>query len=203
LINLNLLPKRYRKRTLPSAWRLATFVAGILVLGSVGFVHYQTQASINRLENQKEQLRLEVELLRSYIAEQNKLQQKQRELEALASVSRQVRAKFRPWADYLARFLVELPSKEGRLEVRLETLSVKAIDPNKAKQIYGIPADVEFTFRGRAASRNVLVQMVKTFETDPGFGIDFQKAEHDLKTGIYRFSASVGMIAKVENEAAR
>jgi len=201
LVNLNLLPKRLRRRTGPDWWRTAAIVVPLLLFGATAYIHLGTQARLSKLLDQRDQLQAEVQILRPYIAEYHKLEKRRRELEAIAKVAREVRATFRPWSEYLAQFLHRLPARRGQLLVSLRSLSARPIDPQKAQGLYGVPAGVEFTLRGEAASDRALIDFVHTFETDPGFGINFQNASYDRKTRIYTFSASVGMVLPAQKLA--
>ena len=203
MVNLNLLPKRLRRRAGPDWWRTAAIVVPLVLLGAVAYVHLGTQARLGKLLDQRDQLKAEVQILRPYIAEYHKLEKRRRELEAIAQVARQVRATFRPWSDYLAEFLTRLPARRGRLLVSLSSLNARGIDPQKAQGLYGVPAGVEFTLRGEAASDRALIDFVHTFETDPGFGINFQNASFDKKTKIYNFSATVGMVLNPKKPLAK
>lgn len=168
----------------------------LVVLGAIAYTTIQTMSTLNAKIEQRDQLQAEVQILRPYVAEYQKLQRRKRELEQIAGVARQVQATFKPWSEYLAGFLRRLPSQNGRLLVSLSSINAHTIGTARAQQRYGIPAQVEFTIRGEAASEKALVDFVKVFETDPGFGINFQSANYDTRTGIYTFSANVGMVVK-------
>ena len=196
MVNLNLLPKRLRRRAGPDWWRTAAIVVPLVILGVAGYVTIQTQSTLNARLNERDQLRAEVQILRPYVNEYRKLERKRKELEEIAGIAREVRATFKPWSEYLANFLRRLPKRGGRLSVSLASINARPIDPDRAQQTYGVPAQVEFTLRGEAASDRALIDFVHTFETDPGFGINFQNASYDKKTGIYSFSAAVGMVVK-------
>ncbi len=203
MVNLNLLPKRLRRRTGPDWWRTAAIVVPLVLFGIVAYVHLGTLARLNKVIDERDQLKAEVEILRPYIAEYHKLEKRRKELEAIAQVARKVRATFRPWSDYLAQFLTRLPARRGQLLVSLNSLSARTIEPEKAQTLYGVPAGVEFSLRGEAASDRALIDFVHTFETDPGFGINFQNANFDKKTKIYNFSASVGMVLPEKKTVAK
>ncbi len=196
MVNLNLLPKRLRRRAGPDWWRTAAIVVPLVIVGVVGYITVQTQSTLNARLNERDQLRAEVQILRPYVNEFRKLEKRRRELEQIAEVARKVRATFQPWSEYLANFLRRLPRRGGRLTVSLASVNARAIDPGRAEQIYGVPAQVEFSLRGEAASDRALIDLVHTFETDPGFGINFQNASFDKQTGIYSFSANVAMVVK-------
>lgn len=185
----------------PDWWRTSAIVVALITAGGIGYATLQTMQKINQLTQERDNLQAEVELLRPYIEEYQRLEARQRELEQIAAVAREVRAKFHPWSDYLAKFLAHFPQKQGRLLVRLDSLSAQLTDPYLAMETYGIPAEVEFSFTGKAASEEALIELVKAYETTPGFAINFQDATYNKEEGTYSFSASVGMEIERPEEA--
>jgi len=196
LVNLNLLPKRLRRRAGPDWWRTAAIAVPLLVLGTVAYLTVQTSMTLNAKIQRREELRAEVAILQPYVEEYQKLQRRKRELEEIASVAREVKQTFKPWSEYLAEFLNRLPKQKGRLVVSLTSINAHPIGADQGEQRYGIPAEVEFSVRGEAESDRALVQFVKVYETDPKFGINFQNANLDQRTGIYTFNANIGMLVE-------
>lgn len=199
MININLLPKHLRKKAAPDWWRTAAIVVPIVVLGVVAYFSVTTLNTIYALTAERDQLKAEVEVLKPYIREQRLLERKKKELEQIAQVAREVKATFKPWSDYLAAFLRQLPARGDELLVSLSAINARTADPNRALELYGIPAQVEFGIRGEAASDQALIKLVQAFEEAPNFGINFQSANYDKETGIYSFSASVGMLTEEQN----
>lgn len=196
MVNLNLLPKHLRRRAGPDWWRTSAIAVPLVLLGVIAYITLQTQSTLADRLNTRDQLRAEVEILRPYIRERAKLERKRRELEKIASVAREVRSTFRPWSDYLANFLNRLPRQGKQLAVSLSTIDTRAINPSEAKASYGVPAEIEFRIRGEAASEKALIQLIRTFESAPDFGIDFQNASFNAKTKTFSFSAAVGMVTQ-------
>ncbi len=198
MVNINLLPKRLRRRLGPDWWRTAAIVVPLILLGIVAYMTIQVQSTLIAKTHQRDQLRAEVQILRPYVAEYRKLERRKKELEQIAGVAQEVRATFKPWAEYLAEFFNKLPQEKGRLAVSLSSITARSVDPERSREVYGIPADIEFATRGEAASERALVNFVKAFETDPNFGINFQSSSYDKRTGIYAFNASIGMLTARE-----
>lgn len=196
MVNINLLPKRLRRRIGPDWWRTAAIAIPLILFGIIAYITLRTENELITKTHQRDQIQAEVQILRPYIAEYQKLESQKKELDQIASIAREVRATFKPWSEYLAKFLNKLPTENGQLVVSLSSVNARTIDLNQAEQYYGIPAQVEFDLRGEAASEKALVEFVKAFETDADFGINFQNASFDRQTGIYSFSAGIGMVVE-------
>jgi type IV pilus assembly protein PilN len=201
LIKLNLLPKNLRRRVEPGWWRLAAVMVVLTVLGVVAFFHLSTLSQIQALENQRDQLQVEVDVLRPFIAEQNRLVQQQRELEQLLAVRNQLRERFVPWSDNLAQVINQIPREGRRFGVALRSIGTKTLTPqeiqsNAQNGIYdGKPVNVEFNLQGEAIGQNALIRFVEAFETSPRFGINFQSASLDQQRQLYTFGATIGLVA--------
>ncbi|MER3483710.1 MAG: flagellar protein FliT [Meiothermus sp.] len=207
MISLNLLPKNLRRRVEPGWWRLAAAVFVIATLGTVGILHYNALSRVQALENERDQLQIEVNVLRPFIAEQNKLNSQQQDLERLLSVRNALRTKFVPWSDNLAQVINQIP-REGRgFGVALKSIGSKALTPqeaatNASNGAYdGKPVNVEFNLQGQAIGQNALIRFVQAFESSDRFGINFQQASLDQNSGLYNFGATVGLIAPTVQSA--
>jgi type IV pilus assembly protein PilN len=201
LIKLNLLPKNLRRRVEPGWWRLAAVMVVLTVLGVAAFLHLSTLSQIQALENQSDQLQVEVDVLRPFIAEQNRLVQQQRELEQLLAVRNQLRERFVPWSDNLALVINQIPREGRRFGIALRSIGTKTLTPqeiqsNAQNGLYdGKPVSVEFNLQGEAIGQNALIRFVEAFETSPRFGINFQSASLDQQRQLYTFGATIGLVA--------
>jgi len=207
LIKLNLLPKNLRRRVEPGWWRLAAAAVVLAVLGMVAFLHFSTLSRVQALLNQRDQLQVEVDVLRPFIAEQNRLNQQQRELEQLLAVRNQLRERFVPWSDNLAQVINQIPREGSRFGVALRSIGTKALTPQETQSnvqngVYdGKPINVEFNLQGEAIGQNALIRFVEAFETSPRFGINFQSASLDQQRQLYTFGATVGLISQPQATA--
>jgi type IV pilus assembly protein PilN len=200
LIKLNLLPKNLRRRVEPGWWRLAAAAVVLAVLGAVAFLHLSTLTQVQALEHQRDQLQLEVDVLRPFIAEQNRLNQQQRELEQLLAVRSQLRERFVPWSDNLALVINQIPREGRRFGVALRSIGTRALTPHETRNnvqtgVYdGKPVNVEFVLTGEAIGQGALIRFVEAFENSPRFGINFQNASLDQQRQLYTFGATVGLV---------
>jgi type IV pilus assembly protein PilN len=204
LISLNLLPKNLRRRVEPGWWRLAAAVFVLAILGTVGILHYNAVTRVQALENEHDQLQLEVNVLRPFIAEQNRLGSQQQDLQRLLSVRNALRTKYVPWSDNLAQVINQIPREGKGFGVALKSIASKALTPqetstNAANGAYdGKPVNVEFTLQGQAMGQSALIRFVQAFESSDRFGINFQQASLDQNSGLYNFGATIGLIASTQ-----
>lgn len=202
MIKLNLLPKNLRRRVEPGWWRLAAAAVVLAALGVVAFLHISTLSRVQALENQRDQLQVEVDVLRPFIAEQNRLNQQQRELEQLLAVRNQLRERFVPWSDNLAQVINQIPREGRRFGVALRSIGTKSLTPQEIQSnvqngLYdGKPVSVEFNLQGEAIGQNALIRFVEAFENSPRFGINFQNASLDQTRQLYTFGATIGLVGQ-------
>lgn len=200
MIRLNLLPKNLRRRIEPGWWRLAAGAFALLTLSLLGFLHYTAYTELTLAKQERDALKAEVEALKPFIAEQNRLQQERKALEALLAIREGLKKNFVPWSEYLAAFIRQIPQQGGRFPVALRSVGTRAIPEDEANQMAqagtydGKKVRVEFTVQGEALSQNALVSFVQAFETSPRFGIEFQGASLDQNRGLYTFSARIGVV---------
>lgn len=64
MIRLNLLPKNLRRRVEPGWWRLAAALFALVVLGTLGFLHYTAYTELSLARSERDALRAEVEALK-------------------------------------------------------------------------------------------------------------------------------------------
>ncbi len=195
MIRLNLLPKNLRRRVEPGWWRLVLFVGA--VLGTVGYLHYSAWSQLQALQDERDQLRLEVDVLRPAIREQQDLLRRQKELQPLEQVRQQLENRRVRWSENIAAFVNQIPRENGRFGVALRSIgaSLRNQPAAPSENLYdGKPVKVEFNLQGEALGQAQLVRFVEAFESSPRFGINFQQATLDQNRGLYTFSATVGMV---------
>jgi len=198
LIKLNLLPKRLRKRVEPGWWRLTAIIFPLVVFTIVALLHISVSTQISRLEEDKSSLQAQVHDLQPYIRKQQELVRRKAELEKIINVDREIKARFIPWSDNLARFINQIPRRGGRFEVFLRSVNTRLVpQANRTtlaeKGLYDRkPAAVEFTLQGEARNEAALARFVQAFEDSPNFGINFQQGSLNEEGG-FDFSATVAI----------
>lgn len=205
MIRLNLLPKNLRRRVEPGWWRLAAAAVVLAVLGTVGFIHFSTLSKVRALENQRDQLQVEVNVLQDSIAEQNRLNQQQKDLENLLTVRNQLKGRYVPWSNNLNQFFRQTPGIASTApDLALKTISTKALSSQETQTSTqsgaydGKPINVEFNIQGQTRSYAALVRFINAFENSPNFGINLQQTQLDQESGFYSFGATVGLVAQNE-----
>lgn len=204
MIRLNLLPKNLRRRVEPGWWRLAAAIFALVVLGTMGVLHYTAYTELTLAKGERDALKAEVEALKPFIEEQNRLVQERKALEALLAIRENLKKGFVPWSDYLAAFIGQIPREGGRFPVALRSVGTQALSEEEADRqaqtgaFDGKRVRVVFNVQGEALNQAALVRFVQAFETSPRFGIEFQGASLDPQRGLYTFSARVGAVGGEE-----
>ncbi len=203
MIKLNLLPKNLRKRVEPGWWRLVAVLFPLATFAVVAFVHTGTLGQIRTLESERDQLKLEVEVLRPFIQKQAELNRRKAELEEVIAVARQIEERFIPWSDHLARFINQIPRESNQFRIALDTVAAQQVPPQtqEAYMAQGLydrkPVRVEFRVEGEALEEDALIRFVQAFEVSPAFGINFHRSSRD-EQGLIRFNATIGLVAPKE-----
>ena len=172
------------------------FVVTTLLL--VGYFDFSTRSQLRALENERDQLKVEVEVLQKYIQDQRRLVQEQGELQKLLAVRSQLQQKYVPWSDNLNLVLSRFPGKREGLAFK--TIGTKLLSSSEtqsqqtAGNYDGKPVNVEFTVQGEARSQAALIRFIDAYEGNPNFGINFQQTALDEGRDVYTFAATIGMI---------
>ncbi|WP_407570171.1 fimbrial assembly protein [Deinococcus altitudinis] len=214
MVEINLLPAQYRKRSDPSLWRYGSLALPVVtVLGILIFTVTQN-TRLSNIQASLDETNGQISALASAKKEYDDLNRQKTELQQVAVVSSALQASKTYWSSDLARFVNALPTGGG---VALSALTVRAVDSNAltnyAQQgLYnGKPVSKEFELTGQAASSQALVNFLNSFENNPNFGVNFKSAQRQTATGgtvpaggtataatntPYTFSATVGLIGQ-------
>ena len=205
MIKLNLLPKTLRKRVEPGWWRLAAIMFPLIIFGIVATIHIGTVTKINQLKNERDNLKAEVAVLKPYIMRQRELNRRKTELQQLIRVDQEIKSNFVSWSDNIAKFINQIPRRNGRFEVFLRSINTKLIPPKTRARLAkeGLydhkPVAIEFTVQGEARNDQAMIRFIKAFEDSPDFGINFQKGSR-TENGGYNFTAAVGLTKPDEDK---
>jgi type IV pilus assembly protein PilN len=182
----------------PGWWRLTAIIFPLVVFTIVAMVHLSISGQINQLESERDKLNAEVAALQPYIQKQRELVARKAELEKIINVDREIKARFIPWSDNLARFINQIPRRGGRFEVFLRSVNTRLVPQENRANIaeQGLydrkPVAVEFNLQGEARNETALARFVKAFEDNPNFGINFQQGSLN-ENGGYDFTATVAI----------
>lgn len=201
MIRINLLPKNLRKRVEPGWWRLIAVALPVLTLGVVAAMHISASQELSKINGEIDNLNAELNTRQAAVLERKNLLAKQAELQVIVGVDQQLRTANSPWTPDLKRFVEQIPSDSGKSSISLASLNMRSLTviggtppaPNPAYA--GKNITKEFTLAGKTLSSFSLVNFIRAFEENDNFGIQFQSAQRDAKTGEYTFSVVVGLTA--------
>lgn len=208
MVEINLLPAQYRKRSEPGLWRIGTIALPVATaLAVLAFTVIQN-TRLNNLQTRLDDTEGQISALEPDHSEFLGLNRQKSDLQKVTDVSSSLQASKTYWSTDLARFVNALPSAGG---VALTALTVRSVDANSQTNLAqqglynGKAITKEFDLTGQAVSSQALVDFLKTFEDNPNFGVNFRSAQKVTpQTGTspaaadknppYTFSAAVGMI---------
>lgn len=195
MISLNLLPRSMRRQKETGWWRLGTAAIVLTVVVGLGIWQILVGQQVRQLQTTQSSLQNEVNLLQADIQLDRKLRTQKAELERALSVEATLRERFVPWSELLARVLYQLPQTNGKLGVSITRLqAAQTVDPGPNPAYDEQTVAFEFTLQGSATSQAAIIELVRAYESAPGFAINFQRAERDTQTGLFSFAAVVGLI---------
>lgn len=208
MVEVNLLPAQYRRRSQPNAWRYATYallpVTALLILVPSLVVGSQ----LGEVQRQVDAADGEIAALTPDKREYDGLNRQRQELQQVTAVSTTLQASKSYWSTDLARFVNALPSGGS---VALSSLTVRSLDSSaqtnlQQQGVYdGKPVTKEFDLTGQAASTQALVTFLHSYESNPNFGVNFKSVQRatDAASGAgaaansaYTFNASVGLLGQ-------
>ncbi|GGR25200.1 fimbrial assembly protein [Deinococcus ruber] len=180
MVEINLLPAQYRKRTEPNVWRYATLAVPVVaVLGVLAFTVYQNTL-LGNIQKDLDAVNGEISALETDKREYDDLNRQKTDLEKTTQVAQSLQATKTYWSSDLARFVNALPSGG---DVALSSLTIRAVDPTTQTNLAaagtynGKPVTKEFDLAGQAKSSQALVTFLNSFESNPNFGVDFKSAQ--------------------------
>ncbi|SEJ22979.1 type IV pilus assembly protein PilN [Deinococcus reticulitermitis] len=200
MVEINLLPKEYRKQTQPDVWRYASIgVAGLTTVLLAGWFVI-VSGSTSRLSEQSAELQRQIDALTPAKQEGDRLQARKTELEQVTAVALQLRDQKTYWSNDLANFTGNVPRT-----VVIRTLSMAGTPANPASAVAfgGRPVQRQLEISGVGRSQDAVSQFIKVYESDPAFGVDFRGMQRQEETGTYAFTASIGVLGDVPEPVAQ
>ncbi|GGS15856.1 fimbrial assembly protein [Deinococcus knuensis] len=197
MVEINLLPQQYRKQSEPSAWRFATYALIPVTVAAILIPEVMTATRAGDLRKQIDSLNGEAAALAPADREYRQLTGEKTQLEQITSIANQLREGKTYWTNDLAAFTAQLPTGSG---VSVKSMTIKSLDANALGSLQqtgvysGKNVSREIDLTGSASSQQAVVTFLRTFETNPNFGVNFRSMQADGETGQYSFNASVGIV---------
>ncbi|WP_425145358.1 fimbrial assembly protein [Deinococcus sp.] len=216
MVEINLLPAQYRKRSEPNIWRYASVAVPVLtVLGVLVFTVVQN-TRLGNIMHDLDTVNGELAALEPSKREFDDLTRQKVTLQQTTQVAQTLQASKTYWSSDLARFVNALPAGG---DVALNSLSIRALDATAQANITqqglynGKAVTKEFDLAGQAKNSQALVTFLTSFENNPNFGVDFKSAQRAPTAPVassggtqggtvgtdnapYSFTASVGLLGQ-------
>lgn len=216
MVEINLLPAQYRKRSDPGLWRYGTLALPMAAVLGVALFSVIQNTRLGNIQAQLGENNGVIASLQPAKREYDDLNRQKTDLRKVTEVSRTLQASKTYWSSDLARFVNALPTGGG---VALSALSVRTVDSNTQTNLTqqglynGKAVTKEFDLTGQAVNSTALVNFLNSFESNPNFGVNFKSAQRATPTpnltapggaaaslaaanAPYLFNATVGLIGQ-------
>jgi type IV pilus assembly protein PilN len=201
VVEINLLPQQYRKRTEPNVWMYAAVAAGVVTLLAIAIPEIAVATTIGNLNKRLADQNGQISALNESVApEYRDLTTRKNNLSAVKETATSLSSsKNGYWHTDLARFVGQLPSSGG---VALTQLTMHPYLPNpSAPAPYdGKLASKEFDLTGNAVSSAALVSFLNSYTQD-NYGVNFKSTQRNVTENNYTFNATVGQLDSVAASA--
>lgn len=191
MVEINLLPKDYRRQSQPSVWKYASWAAAGLTAAVLGGWFLSVSGNTNQLREHSAALQKQIDAVAPQKSRFNDLTAQQSELERVTQVATQLRDQKTYWSNDLASFIERVPGDVVFSSVNMSTVAPGA-EPNPAYA--GKPVTRLLDLAGSARSQEAIVGFLNAFETDGNFSVDFKGMQRDAANGIYTFTAGIGVV---------
>lgn len=211
MVEINLLPQQYRKQSVPSAWRYASYALLPLTVAAILIPEVVTATRVGDLNREIDALNGEIVALTPAKQEFDTLTAEARALEQVTAIAEQLRAGKTYWTNDLAAFTAQLP---GDSSLAVTSLTIRNMDAGNLSSLQqtgiymGKAVTREIDLSGTATSQQAVVNFLKLYEDSPNFGVNFKSlqsasASSPRQGGTagtaqqYTFTASVGVVGAV------
>ncbi len=189
MVEINLLPPQYRKRTEPNVWMYASVAAAAVTLLLIAIPEIVVATQVGNLQRRLDDQNGQISALRASVSpEYLRLTNSKTTLTAISQTAESLSGGKTYWSTDLARFVAQLPQSGG---VALSTLNMH---PSAVAALYnGKPASKEYDLSGSALSTAALVNFLNAYDAD-NYGVNFKNTQRNPETNNYTFSATVGQL---------
>lgn len=191
MVEINLLPKEYRKQSQPNVWKYASWAVAGLTAAVLGGWYLAVSGDTSQLRARSAALQQQIDAVAPQKARFNELTATQGELERVTQVALQLRDQKTYWSNDLASFVERVPGNVVFSSVNMTTVAPgSGANPAYAGKTVSRQLDLS----GSARSQEAIVTFLNAFETDGNFGVDFKGLQRDDANGIYTFTAAIGVV---------
>ncbi|WP_161880466.1 fimbrial assembly protein [Deinococcus alpinitundrae] len=199
MVEINLLPPQYRRRTEPNVWMYASAAAAAVTLLAIAIPEIVVGTQVGNLQNKLDDQNGQISALQSSVApEYRSLTADKTRLTAISQTAQSLSTGKTYWSTDLARFVAQLPQAGG---VALSSLSMHQTANGAASLYNGKPADKEYDLSGTALSTSALVNFLNAYDQD-NYGVNFKNTQRNADTSDFAFSATVGQLSGTPVSAA-
>jgi len=199
VVEINLLPAQYRRRTEPNVWLYAGVAAVAVTLLAIAIPEIVVGTQVGNLQNKLDDQNGQISALRSSVTpEYNSLTADKTRLTAISQTAQSLSTGKTYWSTDLARFVGQLPQSGG---VALTSLNMHQAATGTTSLYNGKPADKEYDLSGTALSTSALVNFLNAYDQD-NYGVNFKNTQRNAETSDFAFSATVGQLAGTPVSAA-
>ena len=197
VVEINLLPQQYRRRSEPNVWLYASLAAGVATLLAIAVPEIIVGTSVGNLQNRLADQNGQISALSETVRPEYSALITQRDtLMAVSQTAESLSAGKTYWSNDLARFVAQLPASGG---VALSSLNMAS--PATPALYNGQPASKEYDLSGDVSNPGDLVKFLNAYEQGQ-YGVNFKSTQRDATKNTYTFTATVGQLASTPVSAA-
>ncbi len=197
MVEINLLPQQYRKRTEPNLWLYAGAAAVAVTLLAIAIPEIVVGTQVGNLKSQLDDANGQISAIESSDApEFRRLTDSKNRLTAISQTAKSLSSGKTYWSTDLAKFVGQLPQSGG---VALSSLNMHQAANNTLYN--GKPANKEYDLSGTALSTGALVSFLNAYDQD-NYGVNFKNTQRNAQTSDYAFTATVGQLVGTPLSAA-
>lgn len=180
MVEINLLPQQYRKQSVPSAWRYATYALIPLTVAAILIPEVVTSTRVGDLNRALDALNGEAAALAPAKREFDTLTAEAAKLTQVTAIAEQLKSGKTYWTNDLAAFTGQLPTDGS---VAINSLTIRDLDAGGLSNLQqsGIYVDKavtrEIDLSGSATSQQAVVSFLKPYENSPDFGVNFKSLQ--------------------------